>query len=634
MFFSKINKRAIIIFTIFSLILLLIGFKVFYIQVVNQSKLKKLSSMLYSRQLPISADRGEILDRNGKILATSITTSSIIVVPSQIKNKQKVAEDISKILNVSYEDIYEHLNKKSSIEKIHPEGRNLSSDIADKINNLNYDGIYLVKESKRYYPYENLLSHTLGYTGIDNQGLSGIELEYDKYLKGQDGSIKYFSDGKGQKLQQSQIYDEPTNGNNIMLTIDLDLQLAVENELDIVMDKYNPDNALIIVEDPNNGEILAMGSRPGFDANNYKNYSSEIINRNLPIWKTYEPGSTFKIVTLASSIEEKTIDIFEDKFVDGGSIKVDGSTLHCWKHEGHGLQTYLEVVENSCNPGFVSMGLKLGKEKLMYYINRLGFGEKTGIDLNGESSGIMFDEKKMGLVETATTAFGQGISVTPIQQVNAVSAIINGGMLLTPFIVKNISSSDNSIIYKENLKREVRKVISKETSDTVRFALESVVAKGTGHNAYIENYRVAGKTGTAQKVENGVYSTSSYILSFIGFMPADNPKLVIYVAVDSPKNVVQYGGTVAAPIAKNVLESAISIFDVSPSKEVMPKEYTYLDIKYVQMPKVTGLSIEESKQILKGFNVIYSGNGEKIIYQSPEEGTYIKEGGTVSLLLS
>lgn len=634
MFFYKINFRIRNIIIISFIIILIIIGRIFYIQFFMQNKLKKLSDDLYSRKLPISSQRGDIVDRNGKILATSITSSSLIVIPSQIENKEKVAKDIAKILNTDYENIYKHINKKTSIEKIHPEGRNLSNEIADKINNLNYDGVYLVKESKRYYPYKEVLAHSLGYVGIDNQGLSGIELKYDKYLKGIDGSIKYYSNGKGQRLNQAEIYEEAENGNNVMLTIDIDLQLAIENELDIIMDKYEAENALIVAQNPKTGEILAMGSRPGFDSNKYQEYGTESINRNYPIWKTYEPGSTFKIVTLASSIEEKTIDVFKDTYYDSGSVKIEGSTLHCWKHEGHGMQTYLQVVENSCNPGFVSMGMKLGTERLMSYIKKFGFGIKTGIDLNGESSGILFDTAKMGPVETATTAFGQGISVTPIQQITAVSAAINGGYLYTPYIVKSVYNNSSNVVIKSNEKKLKRKVISEDTSSLVRYVLESVVANGTGHNAYIENYRIGGKTGTAQKVENGVYSKTSYILSFIGFIPADDPNLVLYVAIDSPKNVVQYGGTVSAPIARNIMQSAITVLNISQSKEGMPKEYTWLDIKYQKMPSVIGMSLDEAKKILKGYNVLYSGSGEKIVYQTPEEGSYNKENGTVSLLLS
>ena len=333
------------------LILIMVIIKVFYIQVFSYNKLKSLSDDLYSRKLPLVADRGEILDRNGKVLATNITTTSLVLVPKQIKDKEKVARDLAEILGSNYEDMYKHVTKQTSIERVHPEGRQLSYEITKKIEDLNYDGVYLLKESKRYYPYKELLAHTLGYVGIDNQGLSGIELEYDSYLSGENGSIKYFSDGKGNRLKTSEVYEAPTSGISVQLTIDLDLQLAVENELDNIMSKYTPENALIVVQNPNTGEILAMGSRPSFDSNNYKEYSIDTINRNLPIWKTYEPGSTFKIITLAASLEEKTVDLFNDTFTDSGGINVEGATLHCWKSGGHGTQTYLEVVQNSCNLG-------------------------------------------------------------------------------------------------------------------------------------------------------------------------------------------------------------------------------------------------------------------------------------------
>ena len=286
------------------------------------------------------------------------------------------------------------------------------------------------------------------------------------------------------------------------------------------------------------------------------------------------------------------------------------------------------------NPGFVNLGLKLGKETLMSYIDKYGFGDKTGIDLNGEGTGILFDVAAMGNVELATTAFGQGISVTPIQQVRAVSAVVNGGTLYTPYIVKNFLESETDTIVKSITPTAVGEVISTETSEIVRYALESVVAKGSGHNAYIENYRIGGKTGTAQTVENGVYSDSKYILSFIGFMPADDPEIVVYVAIQNAKNVVQYGGTVAAPIARNIFLSAIDILDIEPDTEGIPKEYTWLDTKYVVVPDVVGLNLDEAKANLKGFNIEYSGSGESVVYQSPEGGMYAKEGGTVVLMLN
>ena len=634
MFVENIHGRIRFIFVIVLLMFIAVIIKVFYIQVIEYNKLNDLADNLWSRNLPITSDRGLILDRNGKILADNITTVSLVLIPNQIKNKEMVTKDLASILNVSYDEMYKHVNKRTSIERVHPEGRQLSYDVAEKINNLNYDGVYLVKESKRYYPYKNMLSHVLGYVGIDNQGLSGIELEYDKYLTGKSGAIKYYSDGKGNRLDKSEVYVEPQNGVNVTLTIDLDIQKSIERELDNVVNKYNPEQALIVVADPNTGEILGMSSRPNFDSNNYKNYDINTINRNLPIWATYEPGSTFKIITLSVSIEEKTINIFDDHFHDSGSIHVENARIKCWKKGGHGDQTFLQVVENSCNPGFVVMGQKLGTERLYNYITNFGFGEKTGIDLNGESSGILFKYDNIGPVEQATMSFGQGISVTPIQQIQGVSAAINGGYLNTPFIVKYLSEPETNTIILENKKNTKKQVISEETSKLVRYALESVVANGTGKNAYIENYRVGGKTGTAQKVNNGAYMVGNYILSFIGFLPADKPEYIVYVAIDNPKGITQYGGTVSAPIAKNVMKSIIDIKKIKQDNTGMIRqEYTWLDTKYVLLPDVVGMSVDEAKKTLKGFKIEYSGNGDNVISQEPSSNQYIKETNTVKLML-
>lgn len=634
MFVENIHGRIRFIFVIVLLMFIAVIIKVFYIQVIEYNKLNDLADNLWSRNLPITSDRGLILDRNGKILADNITTVSLVLIPNQIKNKEMVTKDLASILNVSYDEMYKHVNKRTSIERVHPEGRQLSYDVAEKINNLNYDGVYLVKESKRYYPYKNMLSHVLGYVGIDNQGLSGIELEYDKYLTGKSGAIKYYSDGKGNRLNKSEVYVEPQNGVNVTLTIDLDIQKSIERELDNVINKYNPEQALIVVADPNTGEILGMSSRPNFDSNNYKNYDINTINRNLPIWATYEPGSTFKIITLSASIEEKTINIFDDHFHDSGSIHVENARIKCWKKGGHGDQTFLQVVENSCNPGFVVMGQKLGTERLYNYITNFGFGEKTGIDLNGESSGILFKYDNIGPVEQATMSFGQGISVTPIQQIQGVSAAINGGYLNTPFIVKYLSEPETNTIILENKKNTKKQVISEETSKLVRYALESVVANGTGKNAYIENYRVGGKTGTAQKVNNGAYMVGNYILSFIGFLPADKPEYIVYVAIDNPKGITQYGGTVSAPIAKNVMKSIIDIKGIKQDNTGMIRqEYTWLDTKYVLLPDVVGMNVDEAKKTLKGFKIEYSGNGDNVISQEPSSNQYIKETNTVKLML-
>ena len=633
MFNKEVHTRIKIVLFILIICLIMIICKVFYTQVIDYKKLNYLANQLWNRNLPIMADRGKIYDRNGVVLADNITTTSLVLIPNQIQNKEEVATKLAEILNVSYEEMYKHVSKKTSIERVHPEGRKLSYEIADKINELKYDGVYLVKESTRSYPYQNLLSHTLGFVGIDNQGLSGLELMYDSYLTGESGAIKYISDAKGNKLELTESYEAPQDGVNMTLTINYELQAVLERELDNAVSKYNPDQALGIAMNPKTGEILAIASRPDFNPSEYQNYTVEEINRNLPVWMTYEPGSTFKIITLSAALEEKLIDLDKDTFYDGGSVNVENARIKCWKHGGHGAQTYLQVVENSCNPGFVSIGQKLGKEKLFEYINAFGFGQKTGVDLNGEASGILFKLDKVGPVELATTSFGQGVSVTPIQQITAVSAAINGGTLIKPYIVKSLNEPETNTVIK-NFESEIkRKVISEDTSEKVRYALESVVTNGTGRNAFIDGYRVGGKTGTAQKVKDGRYMVGNYIVSFIGFMPANDPEIVVYIAVDNAKGITQYGGTIAAPIARTILQESIDILNIEKPVGASEKKYNYLDRKYATVPDVTNMTLKEALQNLKGFKVEYTGTGSKVIYQSPSKETRIFEGETVKLML-
>lgn len=633
MFFKNVHVRIrIVLLVIVFLFLLIIG-KVFYIQVISYKKLNGYASSLWSRNLPIEANRGIIYDSTGKILADNITTTSLVLIPNQIKDKEGTASKLAEILGVSYDDMLNHVKKRASIERVHPEGRRLSYDVADRINELKLPGVYLVKESKRYYPYDTLLSHSLGFVGIDNQGLAGLELIYDQYLTGSYGAIKYYSDAKGNKLELSQIYEQPQDGINVTLTINYDIQASMERELDNVVSKYNPDGAWGIAMNPNTGEILAIASRPSFSPSNYSNYSVEEINRNLPIWMTYEPGSTFKIVTLSASVNEGIVDLEHDTFFDSGSVNVDGATLHCWKHGGHGQQTYLQVVENSCNPGFVSLGMKLGKDKLFDYIYKFGFGEKTGVDLNGESSGILFSLDRVGPVELATTAFGQGVSVTPIQQITAVSAAINGGILYKPYIVKSLNEPETNSVVMENKPYVVRQVISSESSGIVKYALESVVQNGTGRNAFIDGYRVGGKTGTAQKVSNGHYMVGNYITSFIGFLPADDPQVVVYVAVDNAKGVTQYGGTVAAPIARNILVDSISALGIEKRSGDFEKNYKVGEKHYEKIPDVVGMSVSEAKKLLSDFSLEFSGSGSVVSYMSPSAGDKILEGDVVRIYL-
>ncbi len=626
---NKIKIFVIIVFFVFIVVIL----KVFYIQVFEYDKLNDLASDLWSRNLPIEADRGKIYDRNGVVLADNVTTTSLVLIPSQIKNKKETTKKLAEILNVSYDTMREHVYKNTSIERVHPFGRRLDYSVAEKIEKLNLDGVYLVRESKRSYPYGTELSHTLGFVGIDNQGLSGIELQYDDYLTGEYGAIKYFSDAKGNKLDLSQVYEAPQNGVNVTLTINHEIQASVERELDNVMTKYEPETALAIAMDPNTGEVLAISSRPNFDAINYQDYTQETLNRNLPIWATYEPGSTFKIITLSAALNEGLVDLDNETFYDSGSVKVANAKIRCWKAGGHGEQTFLQVVENSCNPGFVELGNRLGKETLFSYIDKFGFGKKTGIDLNGEATGIIFDLEDVGPVELATTAFGQGVSVTPIQQITAVSAAINGGTLYKPYIVKSLNDPETNQVIKENTPTKVRQVITSKTSKEVRRALESVVTNGSGRNAYIEGYRVGGKTGTAQKVENGTYLVGNYILSFIGFLPADDPKIVVYVAINNPKRVVQYGGVVAAPVAKAILTDAIEALDIKRREGDSEMKYDWDDKKYYTVKNVVGKTPKEATKILSNFVLEYSGSGDVIVDQSPKAGTRLEEGSTVRLML-
>ena len=633
MFVKEIHSRIKIVLFMIICLFLLIVLKVFYIQVIDYKKLNKFASNLWSRNLPVEASRGLIYDRNGVVLADNLTTTSLVLIPNQIKDKKMVTEKLAAILNVSYDDMYKHVAKKTSIERVHPEGRRLSYEVADQIAELKLDGVYLVKESKRNYPYDTYMSHTLGFVGIDNQGLSGLELMYNDYLTGTYGSIKYFSDAKGNKLDVSEVYEKPQDGVNLTLTINHEIQLSLERELNNAVSKYNPDQAIGLAMDPKTGEILAISSRPNFSPSRYQEYSIEEINRNLPIWSTYEPGSTFKIITLAASLEEKTVNLKDEHFYDGGSIHVENARIKCWKHGGHGEQTFLQVVENSCNPGFVILGQRLGKEKLFQYIRKFGFGTKTGIDLNGEGSGILFNLDRVGPVELATTAFGQGVSVTPIQQVTAVSAAINGGILYKPYIVKSLNEPETNTVIKENKKTKVRRVMSEKTSQEVRETLESVVTNGTGRTAFIDGYRVGGKTGTAQKVKDGKYMVGNYTVSFMGFMPANDPEIVVYIAIDNAKGVTQYGGTIAGPIVRNVLLDVIDILDIKKPKGASEKEYNIGDKKYITVPSVIGKTRKEASELLKGLTIRYSGTGDVVTYQSPKAGQRILEDDIVRIML-
>ena len=633
LFTKKIDKRIRLLFLIFLLLFIIIGLRVFYVQVFDYKKLSQLASDLWSRDLPIEASRGLILDRNGVVLADNLTTTSLVLIPNQIKDKENTTKQLAEILGITYEEMKEHVYKETSIERVHPEGRRLSYEIADKIEALHLEGVYLVKESKRYYPYGELLAHVLGYVGIDNQGLSGLELQYDEYLTGEAGAIKYFSDAKGNKLELNDVYIKPQDGMNIQLTIDINIQQSLERELNNVVEMFDPDMALALVMDPKTGEILGMSSRPTFDPNHYQDYSTEVLSRNLPIWATYEPGSTQKIITTAAAVEEGVVDLFKDEFTDTGSVQVDTARIKCWKAGGHGHQTFLQVLQNSCNPGFVKMGQLLGKERLFSYLDKFGFGKKTGIDLNGEGEGIIFPLSKVGNIELATTAFGQGISVTPIQQITAISAVLNGGSLLKPFVLKNILEPETGNVMYQNETTIVRQTISEKTSEIMRYALESVVALGGGKAAYIDGYRIGGKTGTAQKVKDGVYLVNNYIMSFVGIVPSNDPQAVLYIAIDNPKNTALLSSYTTTPIARRILLDIIEALNIPKQEGGIEKDWEWSDKVYYEIPNVVGKTKEEAKELLEHFTIEYSGEGEHVISQSPEAGERIEDGSTIKLML-
>lgn len=627
---TKYKIKWVKIMTI--LIVIAIILKIGYIQIIDRVNIYNKAVDLWQRSFPVEANRGLILDSDNNILATNLTTSSLVVVPSQIKDVALTAEKLADILDVDVKVMQEKLSKKVSIQRIQPEGRQLDDEVAAKIDRLKLPGVYLIKDTKRYYPKDNYLGQTLGFVGIDNQGLLGLELKYDSYLNGNNGSIDYFMDAKSNPLTlYPSVYSAPTSGFNLQLTIDGDIQDIVERELNNAYDTYNPDGIWALAMEPSTGKVLAMACKPDFNPNDYQSADKDVYNHNIPIWKTYEPGSTFKIITFSSALNENLFDMDKDTYFDKGYEIVSGARIKSWKKGGHGLQTFREVLQNSSNPGFVEIGRRLGKDKLYEYVKKFGLTEKTGIDLPGESKGIMFDYDAFNELEQATVSFGQGISVTPMQLVRAVCACVNGGTLYQPYLVdKIIDSYTNDVIY-EKKPEAVRNVISEETSKKVRDALETVVTDGGGKNAYIDGYRIGGKTGTAQKAVNGSYVDGGYILSFIGIAPIDNPKIVLYVAMDNPKNCVQYGGTTVAPIARKMLVDILPSMGIEKVSSQRQKAYTFMDTKTIKIENYIGKSKKEVSSSELKFKFI--GEGDKVIDQLPRVGEYVEVGSTVVIML-
>ncbi len=624
-----IRKRMTIVLYIILILFIVLLIRLGWIQIFHGTAYIERAYDLWTREITVNARRGNIYDRNGKLIVGNTLSPTISIIPKQVKDKEYCALKIAQVLNISSKSILYHFNKNVSVETIKPEGKNITLEQAQKIIQLNLDGVYVSSDVVRYYPYGNILAHVLGFVGSDNQGLTGLEYIYNDYLLGNVGSSNIFTDAHGNKIGMiADGYKAPSRGIDLYLTIDIDVQVVLERVLDNTDSTYTPEESMGIVMDPRTSEVLAMASRPTYDIKNYQDYDQSIYNRNLPIWKSFEPGSTFKFVTFTAGIEEKVFDVNES-FFDPGYAIVDGTRIRDWKAGGHGSETFFEVIQNSCNPGFIEIGRRLGKDKLFKYVKDYGFGAKTGIDLLGESTGILFDMNKVGNVEVATTSFGQGISTTPIQLTTAVSAAVNGGNLNMPYILKGFGIG-NTMLYRTE-KTFVRRVISEYTSNVIREALERVTSLGTARNAYIEGYRVGGKTGTAQISVNGAYLPNTYILSFLGIAPMNDPQIVAYIAVNHPISYIQYGGTVVAPLVREVLAESMPILGIKKQEGGIPLDIRYwIDKASYKVENYIG-----KKTALISFNPYYEiiiiGQGDTIVEQVPAYNEKIEEGGKVFL---
>lgn len=614
----QVKKRMQIITWGTYLLFAMIAGKLFYEQIVHQSDIQELAQQQWQREFQMRGERGIIYDCNQEKLAYDVTCYAVAAVPSQIENPQKAADILAVILKEKPDDIYQKLIQKSSSVRFQGKARKLTKQQADMISQQNLKGIYIVPDVIRYYPNETLLSHVLGFSGIDGQGLAGIELSYDQYLRGKNGSLEKMFDARGNLMEAHEDeYVASKEGMRLKLTIDSTIQKIVENHLNDAMTRYQCSQALAIAMNPNTGAILAMAAKPDYNPN--EPLKNKDYHQILPIWMSYEPGSTFKSLTFAAALEEGVIDMFKDRYDDKGYEIVMGRRIKSWKAGGHGNQTFLQVLENSSNPGFVEISRRLGSENLYQYVEAFGMTQKTGIDLPGESKGIMFG-KDMNELQAATVAFGQGLSVTPIQLVSAFSAVVNGGIRYQPYLVEQILDPySEDVVYQHQVKK-VKRVISEDVSKKMRYALESVVANGGGKNAYIQGYPIGGKTGTAQKVVNGSYSKTDYIVSFLSAAPITSPEIVLYVALDSPRNDIVYGGTIVAPIVKSIYEEVLPYLKIEKSEGMELKREWPLN-ENIKIGQFIGKKKKEVQQ--EGVQFEFFGEGDKVIDQLPEAGTYL-----------
>lgn len=626
-----IRKRIATLFFLFIIGFLVLSGRLVWVQFVKGAELTEKAIQNRMRDIPVESKRGIIYDRNGNELAISISADSIYVIPAELKRsgqEKEVAAQLASILEIDEESIYKRITQNSSFEWIK---RQAEPEKSQKIRELDLPGIGMTEESRRYYPKGTLASHILGISGIDNTGLEGIDQYYNDLVGGTKGRIIIEHDAANRPIPEAtHKYIAPIDGANLVLTIDETIQYITERELDKMFKERNAKSAAAIVMDPNTGEILAMASRPDFDPNNYNDYPAA-NRRNFAINDVYEPGSTMKITTASMALEEKVITPESHLFCPG-HVKVGKETIGCSGDKAHGDQTFTKVVENSCNVGFVKVGLEVGLDTYFKYIKAFGFGQVTGIDLPGEAAGILVNPQNAKQIDLATMSMGQANAVTPVQLVTAASVVANGGNLIKPHLVKQVIDNEGQVI-KNNEPQIVRRVISAETAATLAGILEGVVTDGTGKNAYIEGYRVAGKTGTAQKVApTGGYMSSEYVASFLGFAPADKPQLACIVVVDAPQGYPYYGGWVAAPPFREILKDSLRYLEV-PAQGLTNKEDSR---EQVLVPDVVNLPLAEAISTInnRGLHVKVSGTGNIVWQQTPKPQTKIYRGSQVVISLS
>ncbi|MEW6448400.1 MAG: stage V sporulation protein D [Bacillota bacterium] len=609
-----------------------------WLQLVRGEELARGARENRLREIIVEAKRGDICDRNGKVLVTSVSADSVVAMPAQIKIAEatETAEKLAPVLDMDKEVIYRRITKKKAFVWLK---RKVDFQTAQRVRRLKLKGIELIPESRRQYNRGSLAAHVLGIVGVDNQGLGGIELSCQRYLIGKPGKIIIEQDATGRDIPSAlhQLH-QAVPGNNLILTIDETIQYFVERELDKIVDTHHPASAVIIVMDPKTGEILALGNRPTFEPEKWQEAPQAVWDRNPAIWQLYEPGSTFKIVTAAAGLAEGVVNK-DSRFQCAGFIKVADRRIRCWKAGGHGSQSFEEVVQNSCNPGFIQVGLNLGRERFYKYVNAFGFGERTGIDLPGEAKGILIPREKATNLNIATMAIGQSIAVTPIQLITAAAAVANGGELVKPQLIRAVESPEGKVL--QTFKpQKIRRVLPEEKARELKRLLANVVLRGTGVNAYLEGYPAAGKTGTAQVVgPTGGYVTGKYVSSFVGFAPVDEPRLVTLVVVWEPQSGVYFGSQVAAPVFKAVMEDALRYLGVTRQANLeKPEKPWYMveeEPKPVTVPEVVNLPLDEAVQSLKAAGLGFSlrGEGDVVRAQVPQGGATVLSGTRVVLEL-